>query len=124
MTFVYNNKEYPDQAARDAYLKSLKPIKAWEDLGETFDPIPAPISPDAFCKVTFLYISELYARKNWFCTGKDAIMVLPDICALLAQCLLLFVGFEGSLTYASVVSSALSRMVPPSVRSLMLARAR
>lgn len=85
MPFVYNKREFPDQAAKNAYLESLKPVKAWEDLGESFEPLPKADAPDAFCKVTLLYISELYSRKNWFCKGKDSILVMPDICALVER---------------------------------------
>lgn len=63
MACLYAGKEYASVEERNSYLQGLKPLK-YEDLQESFEGFPAASSDDAFCKVTLLYASELYARKG------------------------------------------------------------
>lgn len=67
---TYNNRQFENQDKKNEYLRSCKPVKAWEDLGQSFEALPKAESPDAFCKVTILYASELYSRAEWFVGDK------------------------------------------------------
>lgn len=50
--------------SKNASLRSIRPIKAWEDHDESFEALPRAASVDDFCKVTILYVGDLHMRSK------------------------------------------------------------